>query len=71
MLQAVALLAFVPVDGVSLLLLASGLFQGAVVPCYALIVREYFPASEAGVTIGVVVFATLIGMAFGGWASGL
>jgi MFS family permease len=48
-----------------------GLFQGGIVPCYALIVREYFPESKAASRIGVVVFATLIGMAFGAWVSGL
>ena len=32
--------------------------------------REYFPESQAATLTGIVVFATLIGMAFGGWASG-
>ena len=47
-----------------------GLFQGGIVPCYALIVREYFPSSEAGVRLGVVISATVLGMAVGGWISG-
>ena len=36
-----------------------------------MIVREYLPAQEAGQRIGVVVTATVIGMAVGGWVSGL
>jgi MFS family permease len=47
-----------------------GLFQGGIVPSYAIIVREYFPAREAGTRFGVVVMATLFGMALGGWMSG-
>src|SRR5262249_40359115 len=46
------------------------LFQGAVVPMYAIIVREYFSPQEAGMRVGVVVGATLLGMALGGWMSG-
>ena len=72
-LQFLALLMFLPADGQSLLYAASalfGLFQGGIVPCYALIVREYFPASQAGSRTGIIVFATLLGMAFGAWASG-
>ena len=48
-----------------------GLFQGGIVPCYALIVREYFPASQAGSRTGIIIFATLLGMAFGAWVSGV
>jgi MFS family permease len=40
------------------------------VPAYALIVREYFPASQAGARVGTVLMATLVGMALGGWMSG-
>ena len=47
-----------------------GLFQGGIVPSYAIIVREYFPPGEAGSRIGLVITATLVGMALGGWASG-
>jgi MFS family permease len=47
-----------------------GLFQGGIVPSYAIIVREYFPPREAGVRTGIVLMATLFGMAFGGWISG-
>ena len=47
-----------------------GLFQGGIVPSYAIIVREYFPPKEAGTRVGLVLMATLIGMALGGWMSG-
>jgi MFS family permease len=73
-LQCISLLIFLPADGLYFLYAASatfGLFQGGIVPCYALIVREYFPTSEAGTRTGIIVFATLLGMAFGGWSAGL
>jgi MFS family permease len=47
-----------------------GLFQGGIVPSYAIIVREHFPAREAGARVGAVIMCTLIGMALGGWMSG-
>jgi len=48
-----------------------GLFQGGIVPCYALIVREFFPEAEAGRRLSIIILATVIGMAFGGWAGGV
>jgi MFS family permease len=72
-LQLTALLLFIPFDGlVSLYLISAlfGLFQGGIVPSYAIIVREYFPAATAGMTTGNVLTATLLGMALGGWLSG-
>jgi MFS family permease len=72
-LQCFALLLFLPFDGlVSLYLISAlfGLFQGGIVPSYAIIVREHFPAKEAGARVGTVIFGTLIGMALGGWLSG-
>ncbi|HTG97438.1 MAG TPA: MFS transporter [Burkholderiales bacterium] len=72
-LQGVALLLFLPFDGLVSLYIVSamfGLFQGGIVPSYAIIVREYFPPREAGVRTGIVLMATLFGMAFGGWISG-
>jgi MFS family permease len=72
-LQGVALLMFLPFDGLVSLYLVSamfGLFQGGIVPSYALIVREYFPADKAGGYVGTVLMATLFGMALGGWMSG-
>ena len=73
-LQGLALLMFLPFDGmVSLYVISAmfGLFQGGIVPSYAIIVREYFPAQRAGVLVGAVIMATMIGMALGGWMSGM
>ena len=47
-----------------------GLFQGGIVPSYAIIVREHFPPAQAGTRVGTVLMATLFGMALGGWMSG-
>ncbi|NBX90270.1 MAG: MFS transporter, partial [Betaproteobacteria bacterium] len=72
-LQGVALLMFLPFDGLASLYVISamfGLFQGGIVPSYAIIVREYFPAKEAGARVGTVIMATMVGMALGGWMSG-
>ena len=72
-LQGIALVLFLPFDGLVSLYVVSamfGLFQGGIVPSYAIIVREYFPPREAGVRTGIVLMATLFGMAFGGWMSG-
>jgi MFS family permease len=72
-LQGVALLLFIPFDGlVSLYVISAlfGLFQGGIVPSYAIIVREHFPPAEAGARVGTVLMATLFGMALGGWMSG-
>jgi MFS family permease len=72
-LQAGALFLYLFFDGLTSLYLISALFglvQGGIIPSYAIIVREYFPPSEAGVRVGVVLMATLFGMALGGWMSG-
>ena len=72
-LQGIALLLFLPFDGLVPLYVVSGmfgLFQGGIVPSYALIVREYFTPKEAGARVGTVLMATLFGMALGGWMSG-
>jgi MFS family permease len=72
-LQAVALALYLPFDSLWSLYLVSalfGLFQGGIVPSYAIIVREYFAPQEAGARVGLVVMATLFGMALGGWMSG-
>jgi MFS family permease len=73
-LQALALVLFLPFDGlVSLYVLSAlfGLFQGGIVPAYAVIIREFFPPEEAGVRVGTVLMATVFGMALGGWMSGV
>lgn len=72
-LQGIALLLFLPSDGLMPLYVVSalfGLFQGGIVPSYALIVREYFSPQQAGARVGTVLMATLLGMALGGWLSG-
>jgi len=48
-----------------------GLFQGGIVPSYAIIVREVMPASQAATRVGIVIFASVFGMSFGGWVSGV
>ena len=72
-LQMLALVAFLPFDGlVSLYLIVVlfGLSQGGIVPSYALIVRDFFPAREAARRVSGVLMATVVGMALGGWMSG-
>jgi MFS family permease len=72
-LQGVALFLYLPFDGlVSLYVISAlfGLFQGGLVPMYAVVIREYFPPREAGTRLGLVLMATLFGMAFGGLVSG-
>jgi MFS family permease len=73
-LQALALILFLPFkDLASLYILSAlfGLFQGGIVPAYAVIVREFFPPDEAGMRVGTVLMATVFGMALGGWMSGV
>ncbi|HLL27139.1 MAG TPA: MFS transporter [Xanthobacteraceae bacterium] len=73
MLQGVALFLYLFFNGlVSLYVISAlfGLFQGGIVPMYAIIVREYFAPREAGTRVGIAIFATIVGMAFGGWVSG-
>jgi predicted MFS family arabinose efflux permease len=48
-----------------------GLFQGGIVPSYAIIVRESMPASEAATRVGIVIMASVFGMSGGGWISGV
>ncbi len=73
-LQGVALVLYLGFDGLTSLYIISamfGLFQGGIVPSYAIIVREYFPPAEAGARVGVALMSTLFGMALGGWLSGV
>jgi MFS family permease len=72
-LQCIALFLYLPFEGMASLYTVSlifGLSQGGIVPSYAIIVREYLPAKEAGARVGVVIMATIVGMALGGWMSG-
>ncbi|HET6195169.1 MAG TPA: MFS transporter, partial [Acetobacteraceae bacterium] len=71
--QMLALLLYLGFSGLASLYAVSALFglvQGGIVPSYAIVIREYLPAREAGMRFGLVVMATLLGMAFGGWISG-
>jgi MFS family permease len=73
-LQAIALVLFLPFDGLASLYILSALFglsQGGITPAYAVIIREFYPPEEAGVRVGTVLMATLFGMALGGWMSGV
>jgi MFS family permease len=73
-LQMLALMLYLPTTGLTPLYIVSlifGLSQGGIVPAYAIIVREYLPAREAGARVGFVIMATILGMALGGWLSGL
>jgi MFS family permease len=72
-LQALALALYLLFDGLTPLYIVSalfGLFQGGIVPMYAIIVREYFPMRLAGTLVGIVIMCTILGMALGGWMSG-
>jgi predicted MFS family arabinose efflux permease len=71
--QAVALVLYWLFDGLNSLYAISalfGLFQGGIVPMYAIIVREYFPPRQAGTLVGLAIMSTILGMALGGWMSG-
>lgn len=73
LMQGIALFLYLWFDGLTSLFIVTGifgLFQGGIVPMYAVIIREYLPAKEAGVRIGIVMSATVLGMAFGGYVSG-
>jgi MFS family permease len=73
LLQCLALFFYLPFDGLMSLYIVSAIFglsQGGIVPSYALIIRDHFPAREAGARISLVLTATVLGMAIGGWLSG-
>ena len=73
-LQCLALFLYLPFNGLVSLYVVSlifGLSQGGIVPSYAIVVREYLPAKEAGERVGLVIMMTVMGMALGGWMSGL
>ena len=72
-LQALALVAFLGADTLTLLYVVSavfGLSQGGIVPSYTIIIRTYFPAHEAGRRVGWAMLFTFAGMALGGWMAG-
>ena len=72
-LQGAALLLYLMFDSMFSLYVISGLFglfQGGIVPSYALVVREFFSPKEASTRVGIVIMGTVLGMALGGWLSG-
>ena len=72
-LQCLTLIFYLPWNGLTSLYVVSALFglsQGGIVPAYAIIVREYFAPREAGARVGLILMATIFGMAVGGWMSG-
>src|SRR5437879_2961028 len=72
-MQAIALALYLPFDGlVSLYVISAifGLAQGGIVPSYAVIIRELFPAQEAGLRVSLAISVTLAGMALCGWLAG-
>ena len=72
--QGFALLFYLFFDSLTSLYIISamfGLFQGGIVPSYAIIVRESMPAAEAATRVGIVILASVGGMSFGGWVSGV
>ena len=74
LMQGLALLLYLFFDGLSSLYIISGifgLFQGGIVPMYAVIGRQFLPPREAGGRIGLIITATIVGMALGGYLSGL
>jgi MFS family permease len=72
--QGMALLFYLFFDSLTSLYVISamfGLFQGGIVPSYAIIVRETMPAAEAATRVGLVILASVVGMSLGGWVSGV
>ena len=72
-LQMVSLTFFLPFSSEISLYVVSlmfGLSQGGIVPAYAIIIRKYLPIKEAGLRVGLVIGATIVGMSLGGWMSG-
>ncbi|HQT76449.1 MAG: MFS transporter [Rhodospirillales bacterium 20-64-7] len=72
--QMLALILYMLSDGLTSLYVISalfGLFQGGLVPSYPIIIRESFPVQQAGTRVGIVIMMTLLGMALGGWLSGV
>jgi MFS family permease len=72
-LQAAVLAFYIPFDGLTSLYIISALFglgQGGIVPSYAFIIRELYPAKGIGLRVSLAVSSTILGMAVGGWMSG-
>ena len=64
-LQAISLSMFLPFDSqLSLYIVAIffGLSQGGIVPIYAVIISKFLPANEVAERVGLLIFATIIGL---------
>ena len=73
LLQGMMVTSFVFANGLNTLYalaLLFGLSQGGIVPSYAIIIRRYFDAGQAGWRIGVTLLSTMLGMALGGQIGG-
>jgi len=73
LLQGMMVTSFVFANGLNTLYalaLLFGLSQGGIVPSYAIIIRRYFNAGQAGWRIGVTLLSTMLGMALGGQIGG-
>jgi len=71
--QAIMMLVFASVQGLAALYLAAGLFGlgfAGIMPCYALVIRALFPATQAGWRIASQYLFAAIGMGLGGWLAG-
>ena len=71
--QALAIAAFLLTQdeaGLFAVSAAFGLGFSGIVPAYVLIVREFFPSSEASWRVPMVLFVSMSGMAFGSWFAG-
>jgi MFS family permease len=71
--QALAIAAFLSTQneaGLFAISAAYGFGFAGIVPAYVLIVRELFPSRDAAWRVPVVLFVSMIGMAFGSWFAG-
>ncbi len=72
-LQAISLSMFLPFNSQLSLYIVSicfGLSQGGIVPIYAVIISKFLPENEVAERVGLLIFATIVGMSLGGWLSG-
>jgi MFS family permease len=72
-MQAAVLLLYAFFDSLDALYAISALFgfvQSGIIPSYAIIVREYFPAREAATRLAPIAVANFAGMSLGAWMAG-
>jgi MFS family permease len=61
---------FDSLDALYAISLLFGFVQSGIVPSYAVIVREYFPAREAATRLAPIAVANFVGMSLGAWMAG-